>query len=102
LLTITPGNPWINFALSTILFFVVSKELYRLSRAPAPCRTCSTSPSFLPSFLPSCLPAEHGKGERRKPSKGGVAARGSPARTRRMPTTPDLQICCNNNSLLIC
>jgi hypothetical protein len=31
LLTITPGHPWINFALATILFFVVSKELYRLT-----------------------------------------------------------------------
>jgi hypothetical protein len=31
LLTITPGHPWINFALATLLFFVVSKELYRLT-----------------------------------------------------------------------
>eukprot|EP00597_Dinobryon_sp_UTEXLB2267_P008814 CAMPEP_0170084900 /NCGR_PEP_ID=MMETSP0019_2-20121128/19944_1 /TAXON_ID=98059 /ORGANISM="Dinobryon sp., Strain UTEXLB2267" /LENGTH=942 /DNA_ID=CAMNT_0010301145 /DNA_START=80 /DNA_END=2908 /DNA_ORIENTATION=+ len=31
LLNITPGNPWINFALATILFFTVSKELYRLT-----------------------------------------------------------------------
>ena len=31
LLTITPGHPWINFALATVLFFVVSKELYRLT-----------------------------------------------------------------------
>jgi hypothetical protein len=31
LLTITPGHPWINFALATILFFTVSKELYRLT-----------------------------------------------------------------------
>ncbi len=31
LLTITPGHPWINFALATMLFFVVSKELYRLT-----------------------------------------------------------------------
>eukprot|EP01035_Chromulina_nebulosa_P063572 gene63572-86967_t len=31
LLTITPGNPWINFALATMLFFTVSKELYRVT-----------------------------------------------------------------------
>ena len=31
LLTLTPGHPWINFALCTIMFFVVSKELYRLT-----------------------------------------------------------------------
>eukprot|EP01035_Chromulina_nebulosa_P020264 gene20264-26308_t len=31
LLTIIPGYPWINFALATILFFIVSKELYRLT-----------------------------------------------------------------------
>lgn len=31
LLTITPGHPWINFALATILFFLVSKELYRIT-----------------------------------------------------------------------
>lgn len=31
LLTIVPGHPWINFALATILFFTVSKELYRLT-----------------------------------------------------------------------
>eukprot|EP01038_Epipyxis_sp_PR26KG_P007906 gene7906-10731_t len=31
LLTLTPGHPWINFALTTVLFFVVSKELYRLT-----------------------------------------------------------------------
>lgn len=31
LLTIVPGHPWINFALATILFFVCSKELYRLT-----------------------------------------------------------------------
>jgi hypothetical protein len=31
LLTITPGHPWINFALATILFFTVSKELYRIT-----------------------------------------------------------------------
>jgi hypothetical protein len=31
LLTITPGHPWINFALATVLFFVTSKELYRLT-----------------------------------------------------------------------
>ena len=30
LLTIIPGHPWINFALATILFFTVSKELYRI------------------------------------------------------------------------
>jgi hypothetical protein len=31
LLTITPGHPWINFALATMLFFTVSKELYRIT-----------------------------------------------------------------------
>ncbi len=31
LLNITPGYPWINFALATVLFFVLSKELYRLT-----------------------------------------------------------------------
>ena len=31
LLTIIPGHPWINFALATILFFTVSKELYRIT-----------------------------------------------------------------------
>jgi hypothetical protein len=31
LLTIVPDHPWINFALATILFFVTSKELYRLT-----------------------------------------------------------------------
>lgn len=31
LLTIVPGHPWINFALATVLFFQVSKELYRLT-----------------------------------------------------------------------
>lgn len=31
LLTIVPGHPWINFALATLLFFFVSKELYRLT-----------------------------------------------------------------------
>jgi len=31
LLTIVPGHPWINFALATALFFVVSKELYRIT-----------------------------------------------------------------------
>lgn len=31
LLTIVPNNPWINFALATMLFFFVSKELYRLT-----------------------------------------------------------------------
>lgn len=31
LLTIVPEHPWINFALATMLFFVVSKELYRLT-----------------------------------------------------------------------
>jgi hypothetical protein len=31
LLTIVPGNPFINFALATVLFFTVSKELYRLT-----------------------------------------------------------------------
>jgi len=29
--TITPGHPWINFALATMVFFIVSKELYRLT-----------------------------------------------------------------------
>lgn len=29
--TIIPNHPWINFALATIVFFVVSKELYRLT-----------------------------------------------------------------------
>jgi hypothetical protein len=29
--TITPDHPWINFALATIIFFLVSKELYRLT-----------------------------------------------------------------------
>lgn len=31
LLTIVPDHPWINFAFATVLFFVVSKELYRLT-----------------------------------------------------------------------
>ena len=31
LLTIVPGHPWINFALATMLFFTVSKELYRIT-----------------------------------------------------------------------
>lgn len=31
LLTIVPEHPWINFALCTMLFFFVSKELYRLT-----------------------------------------------------------------------
>ena len=31
LLTIVPDHPWINFALATILFFFVSRELYRLT-----------------------------------------------------------------------
>eukprot|EP00607_Mallomonas_marina_P004963 CAMPEP_0182439996 /NCGR_PEP_ID=MMETSP1167-20130531/86781_1 /TAXON_ID=2988 /ORGANISM="Mallomonas Sp, Strain CCMP3275" /LENGTH=695 /DNA_ID=CAMNT_0024633825 /DNA_START=723 /DNA_END=2810 /DNA_ORIENTATION=- len=31
LLNITPGYPWINFALATVLFFVLAKELYRLT-----------------------------------------------------------------------
>jgi N-acetylneuraminate 9-O-acetyltransferase len=31
LLTIVPGHPWINFALATILFFLLAKELYRLT-----------------------------------------------------------------------
>lgn len=31
LLTIVPEHPWINFALATLLFFFVSKELYRLT-----------------------------------------------------------------------
>eukprot|EP01035_Chromulina_nebulosa_P018679 gene18679-24426_t len=31
LLTIIPGHPWVNFALATILFFTVAKELYRLT-----------------------------------------------------------------------
>lgn len=31
LLTIVPGHPWVNFALATLLFFAVSKELYRLT-----------------------------------------------------------------------
>jgi N-acetylneuraminate 9-O-acetyltransferase len=31
LLTIVPGHPWINFALATMLFFFLSKELYRLT-----------------------------------------------------------------------
>ena len=29
--TVTPGNPWINFAIATMIFFIVSKELYRLT-----------------------------------------------------------------------
>jgi hypothetical protein len=29
--TVTPGNPWINFAVATMIFFIVSKELYRLT-----------------------------------------------------------------------
>eukprot|EP01033_Poteriospumella_lacustris_P007518 gene7518-5404_t len=29
--TIIPNHPWINFALATIVFFLVSKELYRLT-----------------------------------------------------------------------
>jgi N-acetylneuraminate 9-O-acetyltransferase len=31
LLTIVPDSPWINFALTSVLFVVVSKELYRLT-----------------------------------------------------------------------
>lgn len=31
LLTVVPGHPWINFAVATILFFTVSKELYRIT-----------------------------------------------------------------------
>eukprot|EP01035_Chromulina_nebulosa_P019115 gene19115-24949_t len=31
LLTIIPGNPWVNFALATVLFFTVAKELYRVT-----------------------------------------------------------------------
>lgn len=31
LLTIIPNHPWINFALATMLFFTVSKELYRIT-----------------------------------------------------------------------
>lgn len=31
LLTLVPGHPWINFALATMLFFTVSKELYRIT-----------------------------------------------------------------------
>ena len=31
LLTIVPNHPWINFAITTVLFFTVSKELYRLT-----------------------------------------------------------------------
>ncbi len=31
LLTIVPNKPWVNFALATVLFFTVSKELYRLT-----------------------------------------------------------------------
>jgi len=43
LLTIVPGHPWINFALATILFFFMSKELYRLTMSlrSAP-HTCTT------------------------------------------------------------
>ena len=31
LLTIIPDSPWINFALATIMFFVLARELYRLT-----------------------------------------------------------------------
>lgn len=31
LFTIVPGYPWINFLVATIVFFLVSKELYRLT-----------------------------------------------------------------------
>jgi hypothetical protein len=31
LLTIVPDHPWINFALASMLFMVVSKELYRIT-----------------------------------------------------------------------
>jgi len=31
LLTLVPGHPWVNFALATMLFFTVSKELYRIT-----------------------------------------------------------------------
>jgi hypothetical protein len=31
LLTIVPEHPWINFAVASMLFYVVSKELYRLT-----------------------------------------------------------------------
>ena len=31
LLTLTPGMPWVNFALATMMFFFLSQELYRLT-----------------------------------------------------------------------
>lgn len=31
LLTVTPGYPWINFAVCTFAFFIIAKELYRLT-----------------------------------------------------------------------
>ena len=31
LLTLVPDHPWMNFALTTIIFFLVSRELYRLT-----------------------------------------------------------------------
>jgi hypothetical protein len=31
LLTIIPGHPWMNFAVTTMMFFFVAKELYRLT-----------------------------------------------------------------------
>ena len=31
LLTLVPDHPWINFAITTIMFFMVSKELYRIT-----------------------------------------------------------------------
>merc|ERR1719230_621254 len=31
LLTIVPGNPWLNFAFASIIFVILSKELYRMT-----------------------------------------------------------------------
>lgn len=31
LLTLVPGHPWVNFAITTVMFFLLAKELYRLT-----------------------------------------------------------------------
>ncbi len=50
LLTIVPEHPWINFALCTMLFFVVSKELYRLTMSLR-CALSLSLGSVFPLFL---------------------------------------------------
>ena len=46
LLTIVPDHPWINFALASMLFVVVSKELYRITMSLR-----YVSPDILRSFI---------------------------------------------------